>query len=123
MKIKPRKKFSLFSIIGLLTVLFSSNVVYFNFTASNSLQKLETNPVTLHSTAEDITLLWNVTWGGASDDLGYNVAIGSDGTLYVAGHTASFGAGNYDFALVKFYPDGTKAWNVTWGGAAGDRGR
>ncbi|MHA1321783.1 MAG: hypothetical protein ACTSRL_03215, partial [Candidatus Helarchaeota archaeon] len=122
MKMKPRNKFSLFSLLGLLTVILGSSVIYSNFTASNSLQKLEANPVTLHSTAEDITRVWNVTWGGASSDYGESVALGADGTLYVAGYTSSFGAGDYDLALVKFYPDGTQAWNVTWGGAADDRG-
>ncbi|MHA1277679.1 MAG: hypothetical protein ACTSQ8_10845 [Candidatus Helarchaeota archaeon] len=117
-----RKKFYLFSIFGFLTMLLGSSIAHSNFTASNSLQKLEDNPVTLHPTAENNALLWDVTWGGTSGDRGESVAIGPDGAIYVAGSTASFGAGSNDFALVKFHPNGTKAWNVTWGGASSDEG-
>ncbi|MFX1294641.1 MAG: SBBP repeat-containing protein, partial [Promethearchaeota archaeon] len=50
------------------------------------------------------------------------VAVDTSGNIYCTGETWSYGAGNYDFALVKFYPDGTKAWNTTWGGSSQDTG-
>jgi len=66
------------------------------------------------------TRVWNTTWGGASDDQGYGVVLDTAGNIYCAGYTTSFGAGGWDFALVKFYPNGTRAWNTTWGGASTD---
>ncbi|MHA1428349.1 MAG: hypothetical protein ACTSQI_20385 [Candidatus Helarchaeota archaeon] len=66
------------------------------------------------------TLAWNVTWGGIGIDYGFDVGLNIDGFIYVCGKTISYGSGGYDFALVKFYMNGTKAWNVTWGGSNPD---
>ncbi|MHA1266875.1 MAG: hypothetical protein ACTSRS_16680 [Candidatus Helarchaeota archaeon] len=66
---------------------------------------------------------WNITWGGSGHDEGQGVAIASDGSVYCVGYTNSFGAGDYDLALVKFYSNGTRAWNTTWGGAQAEFGR
>ncbi|MHA1267428.1 MAG: hypothetical protein ACTSRS_19490 [Candidatus Helarchaeota archaeon] len=68
------------------------------------------------------TQLWNVTWGGASTEEGYDIAMDSMGALYVTGYTSSFGAGDEDLVLVKFAANGTQLWNVTWGGTSGERG-
>lgn len=61
-------------------------------------------------------LAWNVTWGGSSDDIGDDIAISADGSIYVVGYTKSFGAGEADLVLIKFHPDGAQEWNRTWGG-------
>ncbi|MCY1075931.1 DUF7948 domain-containing protein [Archangium lansingense] len=37
----------------------------------------------------DGTLLWTTVFGGNGDDIGNAVAVGADGLIYVAGHTAS----------------------------------
>jgi hypothetical protein len=44
---------------------------------------------------------WNQTYGGAGDDVAYSVVQTSDGGYALAGYTNSFGAGSYDFYLVK----------------------
>jgi len=44
------------------------------------------------------------------------------GSIYCVGKTYSFGTGAYDLALVKFYPNGTLAWNTTWVGSSNDHG-
>jgi hypothetical protein len=36
--------------------------------------------------------------------------------FYVAGTTASYGAGSYDALLLKMHPDFTQIWFKTWGG-------
>ncbi len=69
----------------------------------------------------DGNILWNQTWGGSSNDYGYS--IWGDGTyLYTLGSTSSFGAGNDDFALVKWDTNGNIIWNKTWGGGSSDDG-
>jgi len=70
----------------------------------------------------DGNIIWYRTWGGIAWDKGNS--IWSDGTyLYTLGYTASFGVGDYDFALIKWDTDGNIIWNHTWGGPSGDSGR
>ena len=45
-------------------------------------------------------LIWNVTWGGTGIDRGYATATGD--SVYLAGDTKSFGAGEYDAFLAKY---------------------
>ncbi|MFX1273628.1 MAG: SBBP repeat-containing protein [Promethearchaeota archaeon] len=67
-------------------------------------------------------LEWNRTWGGSGNDFGIDIAIGASSSVYVAGSTESFGAGNTDMFLVKFNPLGDIEWNHTWGGSGDDGG-
>ena len=53
-------------------------------------------------------------------DGAYSVVQTSDGGYAMAGHTDSFGAGNYDFWLVKVDASGNAMWNQTYGGANSD---
>jgi len=67
----------------------------------------------------DGNALWNRTWGGSNIDTGQSIY--GDGTyLYTLGTTASFGAGDRDFALVQWDTDGNVFWNRTWGGSGRD---
>ncbi len=68
-------------------------------------------------------LLWQETWGGSQDDLGYGVAVdSSSGNVYVTGYTWSFGAGGPDVMLLKFNASGSLIWQKTWGGSDYDYG-
>jgi uncharacterized delta-60 repeat protein len=78
--------------------------------------------VALVKFAPNGTKLWNTTWGGASAEMGYGVALDTARNIYVVGETRSYGAGSQDLALVKFAPNGTKLWNTTWGYAGNDLG-
>jgi hypothetical protein len=53
--------------------------------------------------------LWTRTYGGSMGDEAYSVQQTADGGYIVAGYTYSFGAGSYDFYLVKTGPDVSKA--------------
>jgi hypothetical protein len=65
---------------------------------------------------------WNKTYGGTGVDLGYFGLVQiHDGGYALAGWTNSFGAGNYDFWLVKTDANGTMQWNKTYGGTGDDR--
>ncbi len=62
-----------------------------------------------------LTLVQEKTWGGIDTDEASEVAVGIDGSVYVAGTTLSFGAGDRDAFLLKYNPDGSLAWDRTYG--------
>ena len=64
----------------------------------------------------DGSLAWARTFGGTSYDWPYSITQTTDGGYAVAGVTLSFGAGSYDFLLLKLNPDGSLAWARTFGG-------
>jgi parallel beta-helix repeat protein len=69
------------------------------------------------------TAQWNKTYGGASYERSCSLIQDSDGGYALAGYTYSFGAGNYDFWLVKTDSSGTAQWNKTYGGTDADLGQ
>jgi hypothetical protein len=60
--------------------------------------------------------VWSQTYGGTADDSAEAVVQTSDGGYALAGYTTSFGAGSYDFWLVKTDEHGDVEWNQTYGG-------
>jgi len=64
---------------------------------------------------------WNQTYGGTGNDAIRSLVETSDGGFALAGYTRSFGAGNYDFWLVKTDGSGNIMWNKTYGGVGYDR--
>jgi len=67
--------------------------------------------------------LWTRTYGGSDYDYSWSVQQTSDGGYIIAGYTKSFGAGGYDFYVVKTDANGDSLWTRTYGGALTDRGR
>ena len=63
---------------------------------------------------------WNQTYGGASTDGALSFVETGDGGYALAGYTRSYGAGRYDFWLVKTDSNGVVTWNQTYGGASDD---
>ncbi|MBM3324123.1 MAG: T9SS type A sorting domain-containing protein, partial [Calditrichaeota bacterium] len=64
--------------------------------------------------------LWTRTYGGSSHDEAYSVQQTADGGYIVAGYTLSFGAGYWDFYLVKTNGQGDTIWTRTYGGSHDD---
>jgi uncharacterized delta-60 repeat protein len=64
--------------------------------------------------------LWTRTYGGSSIDWASSVQQTADGGYIVAGYTQSFGAGYYDFYVVKTNGQGDTLWTHTYGGSGDD---
>jgi hypothetical protein len=77
--------------------------------------------VYLVRTDDEGNALWYRTYGGGNDDKGTAVAQTADSGFVIAGFTYSFGAGNYDYYLVKTDALGDTTWTRTFGGAASDQ--
>jgi hypothetical protein len=61
-------------------------------------------------------LQWTRTIGGENEDLGHSLIQTSDGGYVIAGHTKSFGAGDWDVYVVKLDATGNLQWTRTIGG-------
>jgi hypothetical protein len=60
---------------------------------------------------------WNRAYGGTGYEEAYSLVVTPDGGYAIAGSTTSFGAGGFDFWLVKTDASGNMQWNKTYGGA------
>jgi hypothetical protein len=65
-------------------------------------------------------MLWNRTYGGVGSDVAHSLIQTDDGGFALIGETRSFGAGIYDFWLVKTDSSGNMQWNQTYGGSEAD---
>ena len=62
------------------------------------------------------TVQWTRTVGGTSGDKGYSIVQTTDGGYFISGSTLSFGAGGFDYYMIKLNSAGTVQWTRTAGG-------
>jgi len=69
------------------------------------------------------TLQWNRTWGGSSDEIGYDLVIDSLNNIYVTGSTNT-GWPDGDLFLLKYENIASPPlqWSRVWGGSTWDEG-
>ncbi|MDF1544072.1 MAG: hypothetical protein P1R58_03095 [bacterium] len=65
--------------------------------------------------------LWRKSVGGLSDEVARTVQENAQGELLIAGWTNSFGAGGFDFYIIKLNANGDLLWTDTRGGAGDDK--
>ncbi len=70
----------------------------------------------------DGNLLWEKNWGGAGDDICFDVVSTADSGFIFIGFTDSYGAGSNDIWLLKTDANGDSTWMQTYGGVESDRG-
>ena len=63
---------------------------------------------------------WAKTYGGRNGEGARAVAIAENGDIIVAGVTNSFGAGSYDFWILRLDSNGNVKWQKTYGGSDDD---
>lgn len=69
---------------------------------------------------QNIAITWQKTFGGRDDDNAHSLIQTTDGGYAVAGGTYSYGAGKYDFWVIKLDNKGYKEWDKTFGGKDSD---
>jgi uncharacterized delta-60 repeat protein len=63
----------------------------------------------------DGTITWQKTYGGNQNDSAVSTHQTSDGGYLMGGYTRSFGAGDWDYWLLKLNADGAIIWEKTYG--------
>jgi hypothetical protein len=63
---------------------------------------------------------WDSTFGGIADDYAQSVQQTADGGYIIAGMTLSYGAGSWDFYVVKTDASGDMEWEQTFGSSGDD---
>lgn len=65
-------------------------------------------------------VMWQKTYGGNDTENAYSIDKTPDGGYVIGGDTFSFGAGGFDYLLIKVNSTGSVEWAKTYGGENGD---
>jgi hypothetical protein len=94
---------------------------------SSTLSSFGGNDILIAVLDRDGTVSWAKSFGSSSDDEGWGIAVGTDGSLYVTGEihgTVNFGGGplvpqGYNPFVASFTSDGAYRWATRFGGDVG----
>ncbi len=110
--LKFKKQLNITAVLkGLILLLILGGIFFLCINPDHQQKIISHSNDIITSNAEDI---WNSRWGGASTDQGNGVAVDSNQSIYIIGTDYShdpFGS----CGLIKYFPNGTVAWNITWG--------
>ncbi|MFC2160629.1 CFI-box-CTERM domain-containing protein [Acidobacteriota bacterium] len=70
--------------------------------------------------ASDGSIEWQKTYGGFENEIARFIQQTNDEGYIVAGYTSSFGAGSYDFWVLKLFSNGEIEWHKIFGGEKKD---
>jgi len=74
-------------------------------------------------TDENGDTLWTRRYGGNEQEYGYSIKETEDGGFIIAGTTNSFGAGGFDYYVIRTDSVGDTLWTKTFGGVNDDYAR
>ncbi|MFX0024681.1 MAG: choice-of-anchor X domain-containing protein, partial [Candidatus Hermodarchaeota archaeon] len=63
-------------------------------------------------------LEWSTVWDSGEEDIANDIALNSNGDIFVSGYSEINGVGNQDLLLIKFNSMGVAQWNKTWSGVS-----
>lgn len=81
-----------------------------------ALSKGGTGDVWVARLTSDGNVKWQKIYGGKNDSDAHAVAVAPNGDIIVAGETASFGAGDHDFWVLRLGSNGDIKWQKAYGG-------
>lgn len=64
---------------------------------------------------------WSRNYGGEGSEWGEGLVVTNDSTYAIAGYTNSYGAGGFDFYLIRIDATGEPIWQKTYGGTNWDK--
>ena len=93
------------------------NYIYLTF--STRYQTFGGRDIVVMKLDQDGNIVWQKRFGGPRDDIPYKITSYSD-NIFVAGYTQSYGAGNWDWLLIKLKTNGDLVYAKTYGGTQPD---
>ncbi len=100
-----------------ISILSDGNLLAIGYTESQGEGKKDGYMMKLNREGE---MQWEMTYGGAKDDILYDVIELNGNKLAAVGYTESQGAGGRDYWLIVTDKDGTLLWEKTYGGQKDD---